>query len=868
MTENDSSSHLIVIGASAGGVDAISRVISTLPADFPAPVVVAQHLSPDRKSHLEEILSRKSVLPVETVTDHQKLQPGTVFVVPADHHVNITDQTIDLRVDEHGRPKPSIDLLMSSAAEVFGERLISIVLSGTGSDGAEGARAVKRAGGTVIIQDPETAEFPGMPRSLAPNTVDIVAQLEDMGQILGELLAGRSISREKEDEKEPLEDFLEELRQRHGLDFKSYKAPTIRRRLQRRFAATGVDSLEEYRRYLEENPSEYGNLVNAFLIKVTEFFRDREQFEYLRDEVLPGMIERVRNNGEQLRVWSAGCATGEEAYSLAILISEALGNEAGNFNVRIFATDLDASAVNFARRGVYPPSALSGLSDEQIRTHFMEEDGHYQVRKSIRSMIVFGEHDLVQRSPFPHLDLVVSRNVLIYFTNTLQRRTLQLFAYSLKDGGYLMLGNAESTSPLSEYFGPVERQNKVYLRQGERFIMPIANVTEPVPDPPHSPRHRTFSSRHRPKRADESHRMGVTEESVLNRLPVGLVSVDRRYDILPINTSARRLLSIHGAAVGEDLLHMVRDVPYEELRSAIDASFRDGEPITSGEFAVDDTINGDTRYLEVACHPRREGEEPGPASVINIVVSDVTKNAEQRRELQQSLEDTKSSFERYQREAEEGSARKEQQNRRLIEANRQLENANQELTRINEDLQANNEESLVSTEEAQAATEEVETLNEELQATNEELETLNEELQATVEELNTTNEDLYSRSSEMQDLAKSSEDEMARLYAILAHIPDPLLVVNPRGEIVLTNEEYEQTFGDGEFLPCNQEGVALSEEEKPRSRAARGEAFVMEFALKGDSGQPGQWYEAKAKPVSEERQRGGVIVLRKISVPE
>ena len=859
--ENDSPFHLIVIGASAGGVDALSRLASTLPEDFPAPIVAAQHLSPDRESHLEEILSRKSALPVKTVTDHEKLRPGTLFVVPADHHVNITDQTIDLHVNNQSRPKPSIDRLMSSAAEVFGERLISIVLSGTGSDGAEGARAVKRAGGTVIIQDPETAEFPGMPRSLAPNTVDIVAQLEDMAHILRELIAGNAIAREDEEE-EPLEEFLEELRHRHGLDFKSYKEPTIRRRLQRRFAATGTDSLQEYRRYLAENSSEYGNLVNAFLIKVTEFFRDREQFEYLREEVLPEIIERARSRGEQLRVWSAGCATGEEAYSLAILISEALGDEAGNFNVRIFATDLDASAVNFARRGVYPPSALSGLSNEQIQSHFDEEDGHYQVKKSIRSMIVFGEHDLVQRSPFPQVDLVVSRNVLIYFTSPLQRRTLQLFAYSLKNGGYLMLGKAETTSPLPDYFGPIEREYKVYQREGERFVMPMANVAEPVPDAPRSPRHRRLSS-HGARARSEGQRAAVTEESIINRLPVGFVSVDRRYDIRSINAAARRLLSIHGTAVGEDLLHLIRDVPYEELRSAIDDSFRDGEMNSTGEFAVEDTIDGDTRYLDIACNPRTEGEESGPVSVVDIVVSDVTTSAEQRRELEKSLHDARSQLERYRPEAEKEKARLEQQNRRLIDANRQLENANRELSNLNEDLQETNEENLISTEEAQAATEEVETLNEELQATNEELETLNEELQATVEELNTTNEDLYSRSSETQDRARNSEDERERLRAILEHIPDAMLVVSAKGEIVLTNEEYERVFGDG-FLPCDREGAALPEEEKPQARAARGEAFAMRFALKDGSGEISQWYEAKAKPVSNEHRRGGVIVLRRM----
>ncbi|MDN5696943.1 MAG: hypothetical protein L0G70_03080 [Rubrobacter sp.] len=852
MTENGTISHLIVVGASAGGVDAISRMISTLSEDFPVPVVVAQHLSPDRESHLQEILSRKSALPVKTVTDHEKLRAGTVFVVPADRHVNITDQTIDL--------------LMSSAAHVFGEGLVSIVLSGTGSDGAEGARAVKRAGGTVIIQDPETAEFPGMPRSLAPNTVDIVARLEDMGQILGELLAGGAVSTEKE-EQEPLEDFLEELRQRHGLDFKSYKEPTIRRRLARRLAATGTNSLREYRRYLDENSAEYGNLVNAFLIKVTEFFRDPEQFEYLREEVLPEVIQRARDGGQQLRVWSAGCATGEEAYSLAILISEALGHEAGNFNVRIFATDLDASAVNFARRGVYPPSALSGLTNEQILSHFDEEDGHYRVKKSIRSMIVFGEHDLVQRSPFPQLDLVVSRNVLIYFTNVLQRRTLQLFAYSLKDGGYLMLGKAESTSPLSEYFGPVERQHKVYLRQGERFVMPIANVTEPAPEASSQPLRRKLSYHQGASSQREGQRAGITEESIINRIPVGLVNVDRRYDILSINTTARRLLSIHGTAVGEDLLHLIRDVPYEALRSAIDASFREGEPNTTGEFAVEDTINGEMRYLDIACHPRREDEGPGPASVINIVVSDVTENAEKRRELERSLEDTKSEFEQYQRDAEEESSRKDQQNRRLIEANRQLEHANQELARVNEDLQATNEENLLSTEEAQAATEEVETLNEELQATNEELETLNEELQATVEELNTTNEDLNSRSSDLQDFAKNSDDEQARLLSILDQVPAPLLVVTSRGEVVLTNEEYTKLF-NGDFILCDHSRAAISEDEKPQARAARGETFTMQFAIAEDGEDTRQWYEASARPISAKHDLGGVIVLRKVPAPE
>ncbi len=375
-------SHLVVVGASAGGIEALSELVSTLPEDFPAPVVIAQHLDPNRASHLKEILSSHSALPVRTVTEREPLESGVIFVVPPDRHVNITDSELDLSVDSAGRPKPSVDLLMSSAAEVYGEDLIAVVLTGTGSDGTDGARDVRKAGGMVVIQDPKTAEFGGMPGSLAPNTVDIIAQLDRIGPVLCSLLSGIEVPEEapSEDDKQVLEGFLEELRERHGIDFNSYKAPTIVRRLKRRMAAMDLGSLEEYRRYLRDHPDEGNQLINTFLIKVTEFFRDPELFEYLKEEVLPELVEKARQEGRQLRIWSAGCATGEEVYSLAILISEVLGSEAGLFDVRIFATDLNQEAVNFARKGIYPASALSGLSQEQVERYFVEEDGQYEIK--------------------------------------------------------------------------------------------------------------------------------------------------------------------------------------------------------------------------------------------------------------------------------------------------------------------------------------------------------------------------------------------------------------------------------------------------------------------------------------------------------
>ncbi|HEX2738958.1 MAG TPA: CheR family methyltransferase, partial [Rubrobacter sp.] len=567
MPEPRSLSNLVVIGSSAGGVEALSLLLSTLPVDFPAPVIVAQHLDPARESHLGEILGRKSTLPVRTVTDHEQLESGVVFVVPANRHVNVTGTEIDLRVDTHGRPKPSIDLLLGSAAEVVGERLIAVILTGTGSDGAAGAGVVKKAGGTVIIQNPRTAKYPGMPQSLAPNTVDIIAELDAIGEIIHGLLTSYPVPEEPE-EQVALNALLEEVRERNGIDFSGYKTPTIMRRLQRRIVATDSASIEGYADYVREHPEEFQHLVSSFLITVTEFFRDAELFEIIKDETVPQLIEEARNQGNQLRFWSAGCATGEEAYSLAILVAEALGDELGRFNVRIFATDLDEEAIAFARNGIYAHSALANTPEALIDRYFVKENGNYQVNKLVRSMVIYGQHDLGKRSPFPRIDMVLCRNVLIYFTSDLQKRALQLFAYSLRNDGRLVLGKAESTGALSEYYVPENKHQKIYRRRGDRFLMPPALLESQGAAPP----------KWEPSSQRERRNLGLTpreqeqrrEDKIINRfllrLPIGVVVVDRRYDIQLINNTARRLLDIHSPATGEDLIHLTHGAGYATLR--------------------------------------------------------------------------------------------------------------------------------------------------------------------------------------------------------------------------------------------------------------------------------------------------------------
>ncbi len=310
MADGKSFSHLVVIGSSAGGIDALSTLVATLPADFPAPLVLAQHLDPTRPSHLAEILARRSTLPVRTVVDPEPLEAGVVFVVPSNHYVSIDDHMIELQVEGAGRPKPSIDRLLGTAAEGYGERLIAVILTGMGSDGAAGARAVNQAGGTVIIQNPATASFPAMPQSLAPTTVDIVADLERIGPILHDLvrggLANGGDAPAREDEERELGDFLAQLRERNGVDFSSYKEPTIRRRLQRRIVAVGAQDLRGYRAYLDAHPEEYQQLIASFLIKVTAFFRDPELFAYLRETILPDLIAQADRRGPS-------CASGRPA---------------------------------------------------------------------------------------------------------------------------------------------------------------------------------------------------------------------------------------------------------------------------------------------------------------------------------------------------------------------------------------------------------------------------------------------------------------------------------------------------------------------------------------------------------------------------
>ena len=807
---------LVVVGSSAGGVEALMELVATLPRAFATPVVIAQHLDPHRASSLGAILAQRASQPVVTVAEKETLAPGRIYVVPSNQHVQITGDAVQLLPDGEGGPVPSIDRLLSSAARSFGERLIAVILTGLGSDGTAGARTVKQAGGTVIIQNPATAAFPSMPRSLDPQTVDITAELSRIGPILAELLGDEHAAGPAVDDAE-LGAFLRDLHQLHGVDFSAYRRPTIQRRLHRRIVATATENLAGYRRYITDHPDEYQRLIGAFLIKVTQFMRDPDFFAALRDEILPELIEYARPPDRTLRFWSAGCATGEEAYSLAILLREVLGDEIHRFQIKIFATDLDAEAIAFARQGIYPAAALAAMPDPLLQRYFTRLDGSYEVHKFVRGMVIFGEHDLAQRAPFPNIDLVLCRNVMIYFSKPLQERALQVFAFSLRDGGLLALGKAELSNLTDSYFVLHNQHQRIYRRAGDRLALPPRPQSYPLrplaavtPTLPRSPLAAPAPAERRRGRA--------TPDAIVQRLPIGVIVVDRRYTVMEINRAARRLLNISHAALGEDLIHLLDlDLP-RSFRQLIDQAIADKIVGVLPSIQIDDPATEAQRFVRLTCHPYALDEASGAVDHALILIHDTTAEVLERRdqaqatagyisraeeqtqslvalraekraleqgnqELQRSLQDFAASVTESAQQADlitlltstnaelQGSVTQLQSDHTELLRQGKLDEAElatyaqrvQRLLDVNRELTEINSELVLALEAERALVEEQLITSEEAQASAEEIETLNEELQATVEELETVNEEMQST---VEELNTSNADLQARGYEL------------------------------------------------------------------------------------------------------
>ena len=760
---------LIVVGSSAGGIEAASVLVSTLPADFPAPLVLAQHLDPTRTSSLHLILRQRSVLPVELVTTRIQLEPGKIYVVPSNRLVSINDNYVEVQEDSQPRirPRPSVDLLFASAAEAYGDRLIAVILTGSGSDGAAGAVEVKNSGGTVIVQNPQTARYPSMPLALSPSIVDSEVELEQIGPFLYDLLMGVSLPHMEEKTDQVLRLILEQVSRQASLDFYSYKTSTILRRIGRRMAVTHNHSMGDYFEYLKLHPEEVGELVKAFLINVTHFFRDEEAFNTLQAEILPDLIAYARARDHALRIWTAGCSTGEEPYSLAMLLIDLLGSELPEWNIKVFATDLSETAITFARRGLYSENVLEGVPPIYRERFFERVDHGYRVSKPLRQIVIFGQQDLTKTAPFPRIDLLLCRNVLIYFTPELQDYVLTQFAYSLTPGGYLFLGKAEAVRPSQTYFELVNKRWKVYrgVKNGvitgrtphnlDRRLSHLVNRlnTKGRLDP----EHKLIDRRDDPDVMDLS-QLQLLNEQLLRFLPTGVVVLDRNYQIVIANLMARRLLSLRDSGSELDFLHSVRGIPYAQVRNAIDAAFRERSSILLSEVTFDTATGGNGRSVSISIALMSQKDESSALMVMSI--TDVTEQLQVKRRLETI-------------QSEQAQLLQE-----LSTANAGLNEVNKELLDANEELQVANEELVMAQEELQSTIEEFETTNEELQATNEELETNNEELQATSEELETTNEELRARTNELQELNHILESERVRLSEMVELAPFTILVLH------------------------------------------------------------------------------------------
>jgi two-component system CheB/CheR fusion protein len=707
------------------------------------------------------VLQRKTELPVVLVSDREKMQPGTVYVVPANRHVVVNDGTVGVEgADEVGHPRPSVDRLLHTAAQAYGDRLVAVILTGAGSDGAAGAVDVKNQGGTIVIQNPRTARYPSMPLALPPTVVDHVVDIERMAPLLKSLLLNPTQPPARESVDSAMAKVIGVVSQQSDIDFHNYKTSTLLRRVARRMTAVRSPTVEDYAQYLEGQPDEVGQLASDLLINVTEFFRDRDAFLFLRNTVLPEIVERGRARGRQLRFWSAGCSTGEEAYSLVMGVAEVLGPELAQWNIRVFATDVDEDAVAYARRGHYPENVLAAVSGAQIEQFFEKADHGLRINKMLRQMVIFGTQDIGHGVPFPRIDLVLCRNLLIYFKPEKQNQVLDVFAYSLAPThGYLFLGKAETVRPSGATFEEVNKRFKVYRCLSAPPPGPAATRTKPG-----APASLMATDGHPPLSATEP--VAVADlrrfnDLVLRAMPVGLVVIDRSYRMVTANPTARRLLQLREHA-GDDFLHAARLLPYNDVRASIDAAFRDRVPTTLPE--VNLATGGDERYVQITiCRVQPEDGNSDYAVISLVDVTDTVRGARRLRvsqDEQRLLVDDLSAT-----------------NKRLADLNKDLQDANEE-------LQAANEELLLAHEEMQATNEEFEATNEELQATNEELETNNEEMQATNEELETTNEELSARSSELHELTRTLSGERVRLAEMVELAPFCMMILKGPGLVV------------------------------------------------------------------------------------
>ena len=712
---------IVGIGASAGGLEALQRFFDAVPGDSDLAYVVVQHLSPVHKSLMVDLLAKHTEMEVVQATDGVPVQRNTVYLLPPGKHLTIEDGRLRLTTKDAGSGMSlPIDIFLTALARDQGPFAIGLILSGTGSDGTRGLMAIKSAGGFTAVQQPETAQFDGMPRSaLATGQIDATLPPEDLPALLIEH-ARKALTRarpmpsrqRREDGDDPLAQIIAVIRSVTGVDFSHYKLATLLRRIERRMQGAGLESMEEYAALLRRNSAEAVNLYKEMLIGVTRFFRDEAAFRVLADRVIPGLLAN-RSPTDMIRVWVCGCASGEEAYSLAILFAEAQERLGRSFDVKIFATDIDQDSIEVASLGEYPRAIAEDVSQERLARFFTAQGESYVVARDIRRMVVFAAHNIMRDPPFTKIDLLSCRNLLIYMDQPLQRKVLSLFQYALRQGGFLFLGTSETLGDLQGDFHTVDSRNKVFqsLRAGSfrlsRLLVPT--VSAPL-------------ARHGEDGGSHAMEEGAAIDEAMAALMKAYVPpcllVNEQMTIMHVFGDASSLLKV---PAGEATLNVLKLLPSSVAMvtgTALNRAFRSGEEFALSNIPVKDREGVAAISLRVQPYvARKTGRR------FALVVLD--------RANLRPLSVPDSDFD-LNADAAERIRGLEQE---LLSRGENLQATIEELETANEELQATNEELLASNEELQST-------NEELQSVNEELYSVNAEYQAKVEELTEITNDL------------------------------------------------------------------------------------------------------------------------------
>ncbi|RPE71443.1 two-component system CheB/CheR fusion protein [Pacificibacter maritimus] len=709
---------IIGIGSSAGGLEAIRELVANLPTDLQVSYVVVQHMSPHHKSLMKELVARETKLAVENVTDGVTPAANVIYITPPKTDVVFRDGKLHL-VDPSKEPaiaKPSVDRFLISLAESHGARTMAIILSGTGSDGAYGVQAIREAGGITIAQDTESAKYDGMPQSaITTGCIDLILRPLDIGPHLHNILTSShdfSNFQQGEFVESPITDLLQILLARTRVDFRDYKKATIGRRIERRMVALGIESQEEYTQFCRTNPHAVDDLFKDLLISVTRFFRDKEEFAQLQ-ALLPKLIAD-RGDGP-LRVWIAGCATGEEAYSIAILLAELLGTptNALKSKVQIFATDIDKNALQVARRGSYNASALNDIPDDIAEKYFIHQGDSIRVVDSIRNVILFSDHNVCQDPPFQKIDLLCCRNLLIYFENNLQKKVMSRFHYSMPPHGLLFLGTAESVAGSENLFVADKSAPHIYHKRGLSVSKDPTYTLPQVPSISRRSTPRTKATENAPSTDRQLF------EALVQSLGENSILVTEDYSIARVYGAISPYIEMNSATNLKMHIDLLRSPLREEARSLVTIALKNKSHRAGVRHLVANASGDEVRldvYPIVASQINERAalvvftpfkSEPVTTTLDTLGIKDNVAVSERIISLENEVATTRDALQQ------------------TIE---ELETSNEELQSLNEELQSTNE-------ELQATNEELETSNEELQSTNEELITVNEELQVTASEL-------------------------------------------------------------------------------------------------------------------------------------